>query len=373
MLISLGKCFSALINMGCGGSKQIHSVKTPVVISSVPNEQTAKAEATHTAAPPLASKAEVKEHPATRDEANRIAGPVTPSSVQKANVPEVATKPPIEVLKANAAHVDTPLVYIEPNKPQVGGVSTSYAYYVEKKPIDFDIKKTKVPEFDEVFDEAVLPFAILKQAYETLNDAISRFETEAQGEMLEDPTTEDLITIMLYCFSASSNGDFAKLEFRSSYKAPFFHVKRDCLNPRHWPLVDAWEYFASEVDADQTKLRPLTSIINKTLDRASEFRDTGNINIDKANLSDMDVPRAAINFALNYDSLSKAPKLLEDTIDRCKSKFTCIANIVHKLTDQAEVERIKDVGVLAHSRQCLEVQDLVKLCWPTLKQGKSGR
>lgn len=368
ILISLGKCFSALINMGCGGSKQSHSVKTPVVISSVPHDQTTKAEATHSAAPPLASKAEVNEQPATNAEVDRIAGPVTHSS--KANVPEVATKPPIEVLKANAAEVDTPRVYSEPNKLQVGGVSTPYAYYVEKKPIDFDIKKTKVPEFDEVFEEAVLPFAILKQAYETLNDATSKFETEAQGEMLENPTTEDLITIMLYCFSASSNGDFAKLEFQSSYKTPFIHVKRDSLDPRHWPLVDAWEYFAREVDAAQSKLRPLTSIINKTLDRASEFRDTGNVNIDKANLSDMDVPRAAINFALNYDSLSKAPKLLEDTIDSCKSKFTCIANIVHKLTDQAEVERIKDIGVLAHSRQCLDIKDLVKLCWPTLKQGK---
>mmetsp|Transcript_13680 Transcript_13680/g.25813 ORF Transcript_13680/g.25813 Transcript_13680/m.25813 type:complete len:106 (+) Transcript_13680:38-355(+) len=88
----------------------------------------------------------------------------------------------------------------------------------KKDKIDFDMEKTKVAQLDEIFDSAAGPLQTLKEAYDTLHFAIAKFKVQVHAALLKDNTTEDAIMIMLYCFAASSNSDFEKLEYRIDFR-----------------------------------------------------------------------------------------------------------------------------------------------------------
>jgi hypothetical protein len=244
------------------------------------------------------------------------------------------------------------------------GCGRSKTHSNEKKGLDFEMKKTKVPEVDEIFETTAAPLATLKEAYDTLHDAIAKFETQTHSKLLRDHTTEDGIMIMLYCFSASSNGDFAKLEYRLSSDAPFIYVKRDSLEHQHWAITDAWWHFATEVAKIPSKLEPLEGDIRAIVDKAAGLKDTLPDMVKNAKLSVLDIPQATMNFGTNIEKLLKVPKLLDDTIKLSKSTLTSISNLTNKLTDEAELNHVHEIGHKAHKEKVMNVDLIIKKYWP---------
>jgi hypothetical protein len=244
------------------------------------------------------------------------------------------------------------------------GCGRSKGHHDEKKGLDFDMKPTKVPQLDEIFETAAAPLATLKEAYDTLHDAIAKFETQTHSKLLRDHTTEDGIMIMLYCFSASSNGDFAKLEYRISHDAPFIYVKKDSLEHQHWPITDAWWYFATEIAKIPSKLEPLEDDIKAIVDKAKGLKDSVPDAVSSSNLNVLDAPKALVNFGANLERLIKAPKLLTDTIALSKSTITSISNLTNKLTNEAELNRVHEIGHKAHKEKVMNVDLIIRKYWP---------
>lgn len=233
-----------------------------------------------------------------------------------------------------------------------------------KDKVNFDMEKTKVPQLDEVFDSAAGPLQTLKEVYDTLHKAIAGFETQTHAKLLKNHTVEDSIMIMLYCFSASSNGDFGKLEYRTSHDAPWIYVKKDSLEHQHWPITDAWWYFAVELEKIPGRLEPLAGDIRRIVETATGLKDSASEIVSNAGLSIFDAPKAVLNFTKNLDRLSSAPKFLEDTLKLARSTIESTTNLVNKLTNEAELNRIHDIGKKAHKEKVYNVDQIIRKYWP---------
>jgi hypothetical protein len=69
------------------------------------------------------------------------------------------------------------------------------------------MEPTKIPEFDEVFNSAAEPLETISTVDKSLTKALSEFERHCHVMAIRDHTIKDAVMVMLYCLSASGDGD----------------------------------------------------------------------------------------------------------------------------------------------------------------------
>ena len=65
-----------------------------------------------------------------------------------------------------------------------------------------------------------------------MNSAVGNFKKACNVGCIKDHTMEDAITVMLYCFSTSADGDLMKIA-QVSNESPYITIELDDLDPKH--------------------------------------------------------------------------------------------------------------------------------------------
>lgn len=140
----------------------------------------------------------------------------------------------------------------------------------KKNKIDFDMERTRVHEFDSVFEGVAEPLSTLLDTRNTLMKGKRELEQAAgTRKRLKDATFTDNVMGMMYCYSASTNGDLSELEFRCTKHAPYFNVKKSSLRPEFQKIPNAFEYFLEKLLKVPEKLSPLAGQIKDAAERAA--------------------------------------------------------------------------------------------------------
>lgn len=140
----------------------------------------------------------------------------------------------------------------------------------KKKKIDFEMERTRIHEFDSVFEGVGEPLSTLLDTRKTMMKGKRELE-EATGtrKRLKDGTFTDTVMGMLFCYSASTNGDLSELSFRSTKHAPYIEVKKSSLRPEFQKIPNAFEYFIEKLAKVPEKLAPLAGQIKDAAERCA--------------------------------------------------------------------------------------------------------
>lgn len=68
---------------------------------------------------------------------------------------------------------------------------------------------TNIPEFDEIFIAAQIPFNTIKEINETSDAARRKFYEACHLMIIKNYTIKDALYVMLSCFASSCNGDWS--------------------------------------------------------------------------------------------------------------------------------------------------------------------
>jgi dGTP triphosphohydrolase len=126
---------------------------------------------------------------------------------------------------------------------------------------DFKMAETKVPEFDELFQSANEPLQCIQDVEKGLNKALADFEKHCHVACIKDHTFQDAVMVMMYCFSASGDGDLSKLNPEVKDKSPFIKVDKKKLKPEHVELANAWDHLVEQLCKVPDKCEPIKDTI----------------------------------------------------------------------------------------------------------------
>jgi len=132
------------------------------------------------------------------------------------------------------------------------------------------MERTRVHEFDSVFEGVAEPLATLLDTRNTMMKGKRELE-EATGtrKRLKDGTFTDTVMGMLFCYSASTNGNLSELDFHTTKHAPYFNVKKSSLRPEFQKIPNAFEYFLEKLAKVPEKLAPLAGQIKDAAERCA--------------------------------------------------------------------------------------------------------
>lgn len=140
----------------------------------------------------------------------------------------------------------------------------------KKNKIDFEMERTRVHEFDSVFEGVAEPLSTLLETRNTLMKGKRELEQAAgTRKRLKDATFTDNVMGMMFCYSASTNGNLSELDFHCTKHAPYFNVKKSSLRPEFQKIPNAFEYFLEKLLKVPEKLSPLAGQIKDAAERAA--------------------------------------------------------------------------------------------------------
>lgn len=127
-----------------------------------------------------------------------------------------------------------------------------------KEKFDFRMTTTRIPEYDSFFSGVATPLRTLSEICETFSYSKHNFTTSVGvSKRINQKTIADAVMGMLYCYSASSNGDLESLKFKSMKTPPFYDVNKDSLRPEFRQIPANFESFVRTLTRVADRLDPL--------------------------------------------------------------------------------------------------------------------
>ena len=132
--------------------------------------------------------------------------------------------------------------------------------------VDLILEDSGDPHFDSIFRELEVPLQKLTKARKKTKQAIKIFAKEVgTHKQLKNPTFFDSVMAMLFCFSASGEGNLENINFCYSQEPPFVTVNSDMLYLEHRKIVPAWNRVVSLAHKVPVKLAPLQEKIEAAI------------------------------------------------------------------------------------------------------------
>jgi hypothetical protein len=126
----------------------------------------------------------------------------------------------------------------------------------KSKKVDLKMEKTKIAEFDDVFDKATAPLGTLQEVHENIKKAEAALDKEAHCHLLKDHTFKDAVMLYIYSISAASNGDLRNADFKVTDKAPFIAFDKKKVAGID-ALSAAFEHFIEKLEEVPKRVEPL--------------------------------------------------------------------------------------------------------------------
>lgn len=234
--------------------------------------------------------------------------------------------------------------------------------------IDLELQESGDPRLDAIFKELEEPLSLLTTSQKQLKTALKTFQKEVGVfKQLKSPTFFDFLMAMLFCLSASGEGELDAVEFTYGREAPFITVNEDLLYMEHRGIMPAWKALIALAVTLPDMLEPIRAPIQDAIRRT-----TSSPQPDKPVESHPTVagesqisPWAAKTISLNQGKLALAPNILDEVLAQTKTITDTVAKLPSILSEANRA--IKAVGQQAYIDMRLNPRDIVAKYWPSSK------
>ena len=227
------------------------------------------------------------------------------------------------------------------------------------KKVDLKIEKTKIDEFDEVFDAAMEPLETIAKLHKSINSTMSAYEKACHVMCIKEHTIKDALQVMLMCCSAAIGGDWKKLDAKVTQKAPFIKIDTKKVDPSVHEMLAAFEAFVEAAAEIPEKAEPLVEQIQAMAEKCADFPGKATEAVQNANLGLMDGAKAIKACGSNVVKLGKAPSILSELIKTGTDALAAFGDCVAMVTSEAEINKINEVGKKAHAAKCFNPDKLI--------------
>ncbi|CAG9314296.1 unnamed protein product [Blepharisma stoltei] len=234
-----------------------------------------------------------------------------------------------------------------------------------KNKIVLEIETCGIEEVDSMFIGAAEPLKALDKAYHKLKKQIKKFKKATGCYILKDATFTDALESMLFCFSASIDGDFSKIDLQVTTGKPYIKISKDGLKPEHSHVADAWDLM----------LGVLEESIIKAPQLFGQLRDFW-LNILQLQ-SQADKALKGVNF-VNRSKGMKCCRANTMILAQGSKAFADFQNTISQVNQDAgsfankcwreQQELIEKVGKDANKDNIYEPKEIIKKFWPDHKR-----
>ena len=228
-----------------------------------------------------------------------------------------------------------------------------------KGKVDLKIEKTKIPEFDELFDQAAEPLETIAGINKSVHAAMNKFMKACHVMIIKDHTVKDAVLVMLTCFSVSCNGDFSKISPKLDLEPPFITIEIEKLDKFCHAALEAFGELVEAVGGVAEKCEPLVEQIKGLAEQCAEFPGKATEAVQGANLGLMDGAKAIKATGSNVVKLGKAPTILGDLLKTAGEAITAFTDAVKLAGNVDELEKIHAIGKKAAAEKVKSVDKLV--------------
>ena len=234
--------------------------------------------------------------------------------------------------------------------------------------IDLKLQESGDPHMDSVFNELKEPLNLLTSCRKQLKTALKRFKKEVGVyKQLINPTFFDFLMAMLFCLSASGEGDLEAIDFTYMREAPFITVNEDLLYVEHRGIMLAWKRLIPLAVQIQEVLESLRAPIQEALQEMARIVQPDNpMESDPATATESPTsPLIVKTVSANHSKLSLVPGVLDEVLTQAREITDTMAKLPSILSEASAA--IKAVGQQAYIDMRLSPQDIVAKYWPSTK------
>ena len=228
-----------------------------------------------------------------------------------------------------------------------------------KGKVDLKIEKTKIDDFDEVFDAAMEPLETIAKLNKSIHKTMGDFEKACHVMCIKEHTIKDALQVMLMCCSAAVAGDWKNLDAKVTQKAPFIKIDTKKVDASVHEMLAAFEAFVEAAAEIPEKAEPLVQSISDLAEKCADFPSKATEAVQSANLGLMDGAKAIKACGSNVVKLGKAPGILQDLIKTGTEALAAFGDAVAMVTSETEIAKINEVGKKAHAAKCFNPDKLI--------------
>mmetsp|Transcript_7380 Transcript_7380/g.7239 ORF Transcript_7380/g.7239 Transcript_7380/m.7239 type:complete len:231 (+) Transcript_7380:76-768(+) len=209
------------------------------------------------------------------------------------------------------------------------------------------------------------PIQNLHNVSKSLKRTIKYFTRAAGAHVIKHQTFSDALTMMLYCYSASTDGDFEKIHLRLVDYKPYIEVDKQGLKSDHYGIVDRWNDLVETLETAPNRLEELRPQLNDIIERIPNFPEEAKSGMES--LGPMDKLRATKCIAVNCNRLSGVKKVLEETKEVIENLNTAIKGLSERFATD-EMAKTHVVGKAAFAANIFEPIKICAKFWPDKKK-----
>ena len=234
--------------------------------------------------------------------------------------------------------------------------------------LNLELQESGDPRLDAIFKELEEPLSLLLACRKQLKRALKGFQKEVGVyKQLKNPTFFDFLMAMLFCLSASGEGELEAVELTFGREAPFISVNEDLLYVEHRGIMPAWKTLIALAVSLPDILEPLRRQIQTAIRQTESSLQPGNpVESDPTTVGESQAsPLAVKTISENLNKLALAPGVLDEVLTQAMEITATVAKLPSILSEANPA--IKAVGQQAYIDLRLDPRDIVAKYWPSSK------
>ncbi len=206
-----------------------------------------------------------------------------------------------------------------------------------------NMKKTKLPGMDEVFDEVQGFWDEIYAIQDPIDDALDDLLYYSSFHTTVGATAHHCAVGVVFALAAASNGAGTEDLFDVKAESPFLTLNKGSAQGDTVKAIDAFTEYIKALTAAKDRIEPLAEKAKGFAEKAPDL--PGKCKDDVGNAGDlgaMDKMRAVKNTATNSKHMAKLPSLVTGLKDTIQEAFESIQGAGKELNDKKG--KLSDIG-----------------------------
>ena len=218
-------------------------------------------------------------------------------------------------------------------------------------------------DIDALFTNMTGPLTTLADISNSLKKAENRLRRRTHAYLLTHCTLDDAVMALLIELSASTNGDFDKVELKIETESPYIKISKHKLEPHMQEVVEAWNFLIEKLIEAGSSLADLPGQIQDMVNECKEFPDKAKEICSSAGMDFMATARACKVVIGNVAKITKAPTVLTNTKE-CFEQLLKVLKNLHVKLDHEGREKIHAIGKAIHKAKVVDLREIIVNHWP---------
>ena len=223
------------------------------------------------------------------------------------------------------------------------------------------IESTGIEEISEMFRAAAGPLSTLNDINNSLSSTPLKKATFTH--ILNDVQLIDAIQGMLYAYSAETDGDLSKLNFKIELETPYIAINKDKLPNELKHISDAWDEIVTGLETAPDKLKNMPGELQVILEESKAFPDKARDICSTKGLNPREIYKVVGSVSANMKKIAKAKQIMEKTFQTVEELKVTFLSLKERFNND-EMEKINEIGQKAFKENSKTPKEIISKYWP---------